>query len=296
MKIGVVIARFQIDDLHEGHKALLNQVNEENEKLVVLLGCCTPRHTTSNPLDYKTRRLMVHSYYPESDIFPLNDKRLDEVWTKQLDTLLSQLYPTDTVRLYGSRDSFASHYSGKYEVVDVEQAWVSPPATHRREQISSVDPIGSTEFRRGVIYAAYNRYPICWPAVDIAILKGDDELLLVRKPEELKYRFPGGIVDPEDESFEAAAKREVGEETGLETTDYQYIKSKKINDWRYKGVKDDITSVFFKCKYVFGTPIPLDDLKGGDAKWFKISEVEPSTLVTEHVFLFEKLVEGRGEK
>lgn len=292
MKIGVVIARFQIDELHQGHKRLLEHVISENDRLIVLLGCSAPKVTTKNPLDFKTRRLMIWDSFPQAEVYPIYDKRKDVVWSKQVDTLLKSHYPEDTITLYGSRDSFIPHYSGELTVQEYRHELVFD-ATSRREEVSKSDPINSADFRRGVIYAAYNKYPQCMPTVDIAILKKGEpglEVLLVKKPGEDKFRFCGGFGEPEDETFEISAKREVMEEVGVETSDYRYICSKKINDWRYEGTRDKIKTLLFKCNYVFGTPIPQDDLKGGEVRWFNLHAITADDVMTEHIPLLEALI------
>lgn len=296
MNVGVIIARFQIDELHQGHKDLIAEVKNENDKLVVLLGCCTPKHTTKNPLDFKTRRLMIHSEAPGSDIFPIYDKRKDEVWSEQVDDLLAKLYPGDTITLYGSRDSFIPHYKGKLKIKEIRQQLVFD-ATSRREEVSRVDPIDSPEFRRGVIYAAYNRYPASMPTCDVAILKRSKDaiqVLLVKKPGEDQHRFCGGFDEPGEDSFEITAKKEVGEEVGVETDNYQYICSKKIDDWRYRGVKDKIKTLFFKCEYVFGAPKGMDDVES--CKWFDLSAISAEDIMPEHVYLLERLLESENVK
>jgi 8-oxo-dGTP pyrophosphatase MutT (NUDIX family) len=45
----------------------------------------------------------------------------------------------------------------------------------------------------------------------------DDEVLLIRSRGDGDWKFPKGHVDPEDETWEAAARREVKEETGYDT-------------------------------------------------------------------------------
>jgi len=288
MNIGVVIARFQIDDLHEGHKALLNHVLTENNKLVVLLGCCSTKVTTKNPLDFKSRRLMIWSHFPTADVFPVFDNRSNHLWSVAIDVLLNSLYKDDTVTLYGSRDSFIPYYSGTKPVKEYKQEFVLA-ATERREEISKLDPMSSKAFRSGVIYAAYNRYPICYPTVDVAITNQEKtKVLLGRKKNEALFRFVGGFVDPTDANFEAAATREVIEETGLEVGPMTYIGSKSIEDWRYKGIADNITTTLFTCEVLFGTPIAQDDI--AEVKWFDLDKIKPEELMAEHVSLFEMFV------
>lgn len=290
MKIGVVIARFQIDQLHHGHISLLNTVEEKTDRLVVLLGCSSAKLSIKNPLDYNTRRLMIWEQFPKADIFQINDQKSDTVWSKNIDELLTRLYPHDEIILFGSRDSFKSHYSGKFKVEDIEQE-IYYNATDRRNQISKSDPISSADFRAGVIYAANSTYPKTFPCVDISILNDKEtDVLLGRKPNEKEFRFIGGFVDPTDETLEAAAKREVIEETGgIEVDNFQYICSRKVNDWRYRGDRDGIITTFFKCNHIFGTPIASDDIV--EVKYFKINDIKAQDIVPEHVHLLGALKE-----
>ncbi len=114
--------------------------------------------------------------------------------------------------------------------------------------------------------------------------------MLGRKPGSTKWQFPGGFVDPTDESLEAAALREVGEEiSGLKDLyDLTFIGSRKINDWRYKGTKDGIMTSFF---VVFADP--HGELKASDdleeVKVFTIPEAQ-EVIADEHRPLLDILI------
>ena len=99
--------------------------------------------------------------------------------------------------------------------------------------------LNSESFRAGVIYSIYSQYPTVYSTVDIAIFNEDKtEILLGRKADESQLRFIGGFVDPEDQSDEMAARREVFEETCLECHSYKFELSSTIDDWRYRGLPD----------------------------------------------------------
>lgn len=161
MNISVVIGRFQVPYLHAGHKDLLRTAAEksDNKSVVVLVGTTKETGTKRNPLDFKTRELMIRSDAPTSfkisvsDILPLPDLPTDEEWSQNVDRVLESLYTGVTFTLYGSRDSFASHYSGKYKVVEIPVV-NECSGTELREAVAH-SAMDSYDFRRGMIYAAY---------------------------------------------------------------------------------------------------------------------------------------------
>ena len=59
MDIGVVVGRFQVDDLHEGHKCLLNFARRRHPNLVVFIGVPALEGTRNNPLSYQLREQMI---------------------------------------------------------------------------------------------------------------------------------------------------------------------------------------------------------------------------------------------
>ena len=74
--LGVVIGRFQVDDLHEGHLDLLSEVAHTNTQLLIIIGLSPCRCTVYNPLDYDTRRRLLLEYFPQAKIAYINDVKL----------------------------------------------------------------------------------------------------------------------------------------------------------------------------------------------------------------------------
>lgn len=267
MRVGVVVGRFQVPDLHEGHKRLIQFVGTQCDQLVILVGTSPAVPTRRNPLDFPTRYQMLRTAFPGALVWPIEDENSDERWSQKLDRLLKPL--GGQVTLYGSRDSFLPHYEGRYPKFEVTDAHIEPveiSATGLREQIQySVD---STDFRKGVIYAQNNARARVCPVVDIIVYR-DGKILAGRRANETEWRFPGGWVEPTDESLEAAARRELAEETGLSAPrrTLEYVCSERMGTWCYLEENRVFTTVFAwnmeQCKEV---AIAGDDL--AEVDWF----------------------------
>jgi bifunctional NMN adenylyltransferase/nudix hydrolase len=287
--IGVIIGRFQINRLHDAHRALIDSVLEKHSKVILFLGVAKSLGTRKNPLDFASRKVMIDEEYSDklSVILPLMDMKDDLLWSKQVDEKIREAFSMGSVILYGSRDSFIPHYHGKFNTCELEAAH-KVSATEVRDEVSK-KVVRSEHFRAGVIYSAYNTFPHVFPTVDVAIVKEETgEVLLGRKPYEEKFRFIGGFTDVEDENYETAARREVHEETGVDVGNPQYLGSARVDDWRYRSNKDrGIITLFFKAPYVYGNPKAQDDIV--EVRWFQISDLTEDNLVGEHVKLLKFL-------
>ena len=286
--VGVIVGRFQVNDLHTAHLDLIQSVCSEHAKVIIFLGLSPLKGTQNNPLDFESRKQMIQEKFPNIIILYVNDSFSDEVWSETLDAQIKPvLGPTQTVVLYGSRDSFISHYHGEYPTQELmQEVYIS--GSEIRKGISKKVK-NTTEFRAGVIWGAFNRYPTCYPTVDIAIFNEDyTKILLARKPKEDKYRFVGGFADPKSANYEADARREVAEETGLEVSDPKYIGSFQIDDWRYRNEVDKIKTLFFVTKMVFGRPQANDDIC--EVRWFDYADPNlRDNIIKTHLPLFDHL-------
>jgi bifunctional NMN adenylyltransferase/nudix hydrolase len=279
--VGVIVARFQVAELHEAHKELIDTVLANHAKVMIFLGLSQVRGSINDPLDFQPRKQMLLEAYPH-DKFPnltigyIKDNRSDTDWSNKLDAQINDLLaPNDTVVLYGSRDSFLAHYKGKFDTKEL-QATRFVSGTELRAKIAQA-PQSNPLFRAGAIWLTAQRYPTVYSTVDIIVFDPNErKVLLARKPNEDKYRFVGGFVDPKkDDSFEEAALRELAEETGLTVglAGLKYVGSKKVNDWRYaNNPMEKIMTHIYVGTYTMGCPQASDDI--AEVRWFGLDELE----------------------
>jgi len=290
--IGVIIGRFQIHELHSEHKKLIEHVLERHDKVILFLGVSPAIHTRKNPIDFISRKKMIEEFYGHriEAIMPLHDMKFDCQWAKQVDKKVREIYPIGSVVLYGSKDSFIPFYEphGSFDTCELApDNFIS--ATDIRKAVSNKS-LRSKEFRAGMIYAANQTFPLNYATIDVAILNDNyTKVLLGRKHYEKTFRFIGGFSDVTDNSFEHTAKREVAEETRLEVDDVQYVSSRKVSDWRYRGEEDrGIITTFFMAKKIFGSETPSDDIV--ELKWIDVADLDKTRLVDEHQHLKKDLI------
>ena len=300
MKIGVVVGRFQINELHNGHLQLLDALQKNSDHVIIFLGCAV-NQSKKYPLSYQMREQMIRSVVQgEVTVLPVTDNDSDEVWSKDLDQQIEAMStPTDTVVMYGGRSSFIDAYTTKRyatEALNFGDSGIS--STEIRKRIGN-KVINSSDWRAGIIHGVQTHRPIIHHTVDIAMIRvgvAEDnsdpvvEVLLGRKPGETKWRFPGGFVDYADPSTEVSARRELHEETGMVVEgELTYICNCDVDDWRYRGIDDQkIMTTLYACNYSFGMPEAGDDLC--EVEWWPIG-IDSKELVGNHEILIENLQE-----
>lgn len=292
--IGCMVARFQINELHEGHHHVMRQVVQNHKKIIIFLGVPKFIGTKKNPLDFDTRKKMVQESYPGVVVIPLPDQGNNQRWAAELDRRISEVYPHGEVLLYGGRDSFIPHYKdggGKFDTKELEPLGSFAGSDIRK--LISEEVKNSADFRSGVIYHAYNLFPRIVPTVDIIPVSQNGDFLLAKKYNESAWRFIGGFVRPEDASNEAAARRVFYSETGrkAEPGGMEYIGSCQIPDWRFRGEEDKVLTTLFKTSCLWGYVVPSEDI--AELKWFHPGE--SVDIVKEHKELF-KLFENNYNK
>lgn len=285
--VGVIVGRFQVDELHAGHRFLIETVFARHREVLIGIGVSGGLATRRDPLDFETRRRLIAEAYPQATVLPVYDRPSNEMWSRELDRLVVETFPGMPAVCYGSRDSFLSAYEGRFPKEYVKEV-PGLSGTGARKKIGR-EAVHTKDFRAGVIHAAHHRLPVSYQAVDIAVVSFDrGDILLGRKKQDGdKLRFIGGFVDPADESLEHAARREAYEEApNIEIADLRYLGSRRINDVRYRGSEDGVMSALFVSAYVFGHARAGDDLDA--LEWVPLRNAR-AKLIAEHHELWDLL-------
>ena len=270
----VVIGRFQVPELTEGHKAFLNKINPQ----ILFLGVSPlDGRDATYPYIWQTR---FHLGFPNSPwIYPLADHPSDQVWSERLDMFLAAYKHEAKFILYGGRDSFIPHYHGKHETKQID-AGVHPTGTEIRRTILRGT---SVDFRKGQAYTLSHQWPHVYATVDVAIFRNRHvsqfteandvpEVLLIKRADTGEWGLIGGFVDPNDRDLITACQREVWEEVGvnLNYADLTYAYSGKIADWRYAKSQDGIMTSLFIATHQWGDPSVSKEVT--DFKWWSESQ------------------------
>lgn len=286
-EVGAIVGRFQVPELHDAHKELIQKVCDTHPRVLVFIGLAADacKCTYNNPLDFPTRKAMIEKVFPNVEVLYIKDRGNDELWSKELDSQIAgQVGPGKKVVLYGSRDSFIPHYKGRYLTEElVPTRFISGKEIRKNVGIRSK---GTAEFREGVIWAVENQWPGIHPTVDGAIVDWErEQTLLAKKPGETLLRFVGGFSDADSGDYEADVLREIQQETGLIGKNARYVGSRKIDDWRFRGERNKIKTILFLVDDFEGMPKADDDVE--HVEWVPLNKLAESLFVNEHKPLFQ---------
>jgi bifunctional NMN adenylyltransferase/nudix hydrolase len=324
--VAVLHAPFQTPTVPLLHQKILSEIFGNFSDVVIALPQKRVAPTKNNPLSFPAREAMIREYTKALGryvyIVQVVDKKYGKDQVAALETPIKALF-TEPFNAYLYTDlEFAGLYTengGKWNT-NYRSHFLSAEKTEREATMMKLD-YASEDFRRGMIFAMNSQFPISWGTVDMAIRREvvcDREApphtkvlyLFGKKPGELGWRFPGGFKDVTDPDYETAVWREGGEEV-LKQVDGKpivepstvftkpiYIASRRVNDWRYRGEKDAITTLFYQIEYTGHENFisASDDL--ADTKWFDLSELNREDVEGEHKFLYDELVafEARQSK
>lgn len=283
---GIIVGRFQVFELNALHRKLIGSVRARHNRTLIFLSS-NPAPSTYNPLDWDMRcHMFQENYHDALSIQEMPDLPDDRIWSQELDRRIMELRPEGKVMLYGTEAGFTSRYTGRYPTKVLEKLGET--------FLDEVVPEGLTsarDFRAGIMYGLLSRFPTVYPTVDLAVVRDNyREVLLARKENETRWRFPGGFADPSDENFEMAALRELMEECGeIQVQEMVYLGSYNIDDWRYRFSMDTVMTHFYLVHWEEGEPQAQDDI--AEVRWFELPRLRAEQFVLEHQPLFEVLKE-----
>lgn len=125
--------------------------------------------------------------------------------------------------------------------------------------------------------------PLVALAVDLAVLTVRDEMLQIllvernKEPHRGAFALPGGFIDFEDEALDAAAARELDEETGLQAEDL-HLEQLGVYGAPHRDPRGRVISV---CYLALMPNLPLPRA-GGDARaarWMPVADIDRGALV-----------------
>lgn len=144
--VGAIIARFQVQQLHEGHLHLIRTAMKQCPEVVFLLGVAF-KSSAANPLPFPFRREMILERFPGVTVIPLFDRKTNEEWSRDVDNILSEY---GDVTIFHSRASFKDSYSGRLPLQEVEEV---PEVSGTTVRKSITPEYRNPSFRAGIIYA-----------------------------------------------------------------------------------------------------------------------------------------------
>ena len=263
LKVGVVVARFQVPDLHEGHLALLSHVMDRHDDVLIVLGTRGKIRTKRDPLSYEEREMMIRQALVGDDfrvsIVSLNDHPFShERWSKNLDALIAKTYPGRDAVLYGSRKSFIPLYSGAFTTRELPAI----PHVSGSEIRAMLPPPRTAKGRAAIIYATEQRRPIMHSVCDLAVIDppNDRVLLIGKNHHDGLLSFAGGFAEKKDCSALGTAVREGSEEIlGIDFAKPVYVGTLVVDDPRFRDTDDGLMGAFYYALYLDGTPRAGDD-------------------------------------
>src|ERR1700746_2532342 len=95
--VGVIVGRFQVNELHGAHRQIIDHVWKNHKKVIVFLGVSPVLTTKNNPLDFVSRKEMILQAYPSVTVMPIPDHPSDEEWSKELDSRIREACPINSV-------------------------------------------------------------------------------------------------------------------------------------------------------------------------------------------------------
>lgn len=232
MKLGILIGRFQVPEMHEGHRFLVREMLEQCDQVLILFGSANRTRSVKNPFTYQERKAAALKLFPTIGTAPLNDYLYnDSQWMADVTATIEQAreqisrdFETPvTVVLYGHHKDGNDYlrWFPQYEYVNINSD-IDVSGTEVRNSYSHMLP---QSVQQDMQYFAQERETFkSYPYPDsLNICCGDavveclGHILLIRRkftPGAGNWALPGGHKHT-DETFLECAVRELYEETNL---------------------------------------------------------------------------------
>lgn len=165
MKIGVIVGRFQVPRLHDGHLHLINTALSEFDKVIIFIGVTKDKKLTSHdPLPFEARKLMILESNPDLIVYPIQDVGNWEKWVEKLDELIDcvckvEYFDNPEIFILGSRDSMVSGYKkskGKYKTKYITAVGSYSGTQSRNKILESYTPTWNYDSRALVTWYSGN--------------------------------------------------------------------------------------------------------------------------------------------
>lgn len=284
MKIAIIVGRFQVPELTDGHIHLVRTAQHNSDKVIVFIGSRVVR-SANDPLPVKLRKenMIKHLRLTDS-VYELKDHKSNDIWFDRLsEKIKSVTNENDTITYFGSRDSFLDYLPDNLNKFYVEERFKTSGTSVRQDVSYSSDK----NFQSGYIKAINDEFNAHFTVVDAIITDGTN-VLLGRK--DTGYCLIGGFADECDSSLEEAIIREVKEETNLDVTNPQYLMSHQCKDWRYSRARQPFSIVYTIKVDDFKDFKAMDDID--EIVIVPLTEVENYLLPTDSHLLYIKTYMG----
>jgi bifunctional NMN adenylyltransferase/nudix hydrolase len=259
--VGVIVARFQVPELHAGHRWLLAEVFKHHDNVLIALGDRKSARSKLYPLTFEEREVMIRQAFPEQTFLvkPVYDHPFSNIeWSKRLDALIRETFPGQKAILCGSRGSFIPKYEGSFPTRELVSTLPDSGTAHREALAFPHTRDG----RAAIIYEMQNRFPFIYSTSDLAIIerRSNYVLLIGKKQHGGLLSFVGGHAEKTDSHGRMVAEREGGEEVlDIRMGEPVYIDTVAIDDPRYRGTPDGVMTTFYRAEYEGGTASPGSD-------------------------------------
>jgi bifunctional NMN adenylyltransferase/nudix hydrolase len=328
----VIVGRWQI--FHKGHETLLQAALATAARVIVVIGSSFRARDARNPFNWQERSAMIRSTLSPAQIervtfLPVRDYFDDSLWNAAVALgIKEQTVSQGKICLVGFKKDHTSYYLDNFpqwELQAVEPVFDIDATSLRNVFFEAQDPDARLEVMRPYVSApvlaylqawarlpefeqqvrehnAVQKYRQRWTASAYltadAVVWAADHVLLIRRGGDIGHglwALPGGFVEL-NETFYAAAVRELAEETGFKTlasTMRAALKASQVFDHPLRSPRGRIvTNAFY---FNLGS-IKLPEICAADdameAKWVPLAALRDmeEMLFEDHARILENFL------